>query len=76
MSCNAEPDLVVVVLCDPPGHGSSSTQCGGNDFLEPLVLTQNDSWTAQDRGGERAHWTLDVQRINGAAVVGASFGDV
>jgi hypothetical protein len=47
MSCNAEPDLVVVVLCDPPGHGSSSTQCGGNDFLEPLVLTQNDSWTAQ-----------------------------
>ena len=39
--------LDAVVLCDPPGHGSSSTQCGENVYFEPLEFALPDSWTQQ-----------------------------
>lgn len=39
--------LELCVLCDPPGHGSSSTGCGKNSYFEPLEFQLGDTWMTQ-----------------------------
>ena len=39
--------LELCVLCDPPGHGSTSTGCGKNSYFEPLEFQLGDTWMAQ-----------------------------
>jgi hypothetical protein len=46
-SATDSDQLAVCVLCDPPGHGSSSTSCGENPYFEPVVFDMPDSWTAE-----------------------------
>eukprot|EP01050_Picozoa_sp_SAG11_P030250 SAG11_NODE_8866_length_968_cov_1.294591_1_plen_267_part_01 len=39
--------LQAVVLCDPPGHRSSSTTCGAQNYFEPIMFALPDSWVRQ-----------------------------
>ena len=46
-SATGSDQLAVCVLCDPPGHGSSSKTCGENPYFEPVVYNIPDAWTAE-----------------------------
>ena len=41
------PQLQAVVLCDPPGHSSSSDTCGAQSYFEPIQFDAPDSWVQQ-----------------------------